>query len=82
VAENLAHRIIRGDAATLVAMQAELLGFSGGSRIVRLRESTSIAVLDFEREALVVFDGAALASLAKLELSGGTEVSASTASEV
>lgn len=65
---HLAQRIIRGEPASLVAMQAELLGFSGNNRIVHLRDTASIGVFDLERDALVVFDGAALAALAKLEL--------------
>jgi hypothetical protein len=79
---NLAQRIIRGETATLVAMQAELLGFSGNNRIVHLRDSTSIGVLDLKRETLVVFDGAALAALAKLELGNEGEPAAAAASEV
>lgn len=80
---HLAQRIIRGETASLLAMQAELLGFSGNHRIVHLRDTASIGVFDLERDALVVFDGAALAALAKLELvSTSDELAAAAACEV
>lgn len=66
---GLASTILSGDAAYLVAIQAELLTSSGGRDIYRLKTpDLRIGVYDNGTRRLVIFDGAALAALAVTEV--------------
>lgn len=65
---GLASTILKGEAAFLVAAQAELLTSSSGRDIYRLKTpDLRIGVYDAGSRRLVIFDGAALAALAMEE---------------
>jgi hypothetical protein len=66
---GLAHMVMRGRPAQLVARNAELLGLHQERCIVRLRDEACVGVYDAAREVLVVFDAAALVALAETEAS-------------
>lgn len=67
---GLASTVLSGDAAFLVATQAELLTSSGGRDIYRLKTpDLRIGVYDGGTRRLVIFDGPALAALAVIEVS-------------
>lgn len=68
---GLATTVLHGDAAYLVATQADLLTSAGGRDIYRLKTpDLRIGVYDAESRRLVIFDAAALAALAVDEVAG------------
>jgi hypothetical protein len=66
---NVANAVLHGEAAYLVAAQAELLTEALGCEIRKLATpDLRIGVYERVRRRLVIFDGAALAAIARQEI--------------